>query len=99
MKTAVINIKIDAKTKKKAQKLAQEMGLSLSAVINGFLSTFVKNRAVSFGFGRPEEPTEYLIKALNEAKEDEKKKRMSPAFNKAEDAVRWLKKEVRKYAD
>ncbi len=91
MKTAVINIKIDAKTKKKAQKLAKEMGLSLSAVINGFLNTFVKNQAVSFGFGPVEEPSEYLIKVLREAKEDEKKKRVSPAFKEAKEADAGLK--------
>ena len=47
MKTA-INIKTDKSVKKDAQKLAEELGLSLSAVVNASLKEFVRNRSVYF---------------------------------------------------
>ena len=47
MKTA-INIKADRDVKNKAQKLAEELGLSLSAVVNASLKEFIRNRSVYF---------------------------------------------------
>ena len=48
MKT-VINIKADKEVKKKAQKIAEELGLPLSVVINAYLRQFIRNREVYFG--------------------------------------------------
>ena len=45
---AVINIKTKSDLKTKAQELATELGLSLSAVLNGYLRQFVRNKAVNF---------------------------------------------------
>ncbi len=47
MKT-VINIKIDKEIKENAQKIAERLGLSLSAIINAFLRQFVRNKEVYF---------------------------------------------------
>ena len=47
MKT-VINIKTDKNVKKDAQKIASDLGLSLSAVINAYLKQFVRNREIHF---------------------------------------------------
>ncbi len=47
MKT-LISIKADRDVKISAQKLAKELGLSLSAVVNAYLKQFVRSRAVSF---------------------------------------------------
>ena len=44
----LINIKTEKEVKSHAQKLAKEMGLSLSAVINAFLRQFVRNREIYF---------------------------------------------------
>jgi len=41
MKTQV-NLKIDTHIKEKAQKMAQELGLSLSSVVNATLSQFAR---------------------------------------------------------
>jgi addiction module RelB/DinJ family antitoxin len=46
--TTVINIKTKKEIKESAQKTASELGLSLSAVINGYLRQFVRNKAVYF---------------------------------------------------
>jgi len=47
MKT-VINIKADREVKIGAQKLAKDLGLSLSAIINAYLKQFIRNKAVGF---------------------------------------------------
>jgi addiction module RelB/DinJ family antitoxin len=47
MKT-VINIKADREVKIGAQKLAKDLGLSLSAIINAYLKQFIRNKAVVF---------------------------------------------------
>jgi addiction module RelB/DinJ family antitoxin len=47
MKT-IINIKTDKKVKKSAQKIAADLGFSLSAVINAHLKQFIRNKEVYF---------------------------------------------------
>ncbi|MAF20636.1 MAG: type II toxin-antitoxin system antitoxin, RelB/DinJ family [Parcubacteria group bacterium] len=47
MKT-VINVKADQEVKIKAKKIAQDLGLSLSAVINAYLKQFIRNKSVYF---------------------------------------------------
>lgn len=69
MNTAVINIKTDSQVKKEAQELAQNLGLSLSGLVNGLLKQVIRTKTVTFS-ASDEEPTEYLIKALNESRED-----------------------------
>jgi len=44
----MINIKTEKEVKSHAQKLAKEMGLSLSAIINAYLKQFVRNKEVCF---------------------------------------------------
>jgi len=46
MKTSVINVKTDRDVKKNAQKVAEELGLSLSTVINAYLRQFVRNKEI-----------------------------------------------------
>lgn len=47
MKT-VINIKTDKDVKKDAQKIASNLGFSLSAIVNAYLKQFVRNKEVYF---------------------------------------------------
>lgn len=48
MAKTVINIKSDREVKKNAQRLAEELGLSLSDVINASLRNFIRTREVYF---------------------------------------------------
>ena len=48
MKTAVINIKTDTEVKANAQKVASELGFSLSSLINGYLRQLVKTKTINF---------------------------------------------------
>jgi len=45
---SVINIKADKEVKENAQKVAQELGLPLSVVVNAFLKDFILNRSIAF---------------------------------------------------
>jgi addiction module RelB/DinJ family antitoxin len=94
MKTVVINIKTDKKTKDQAKKLAEELGLNLSSVINGCLRSFVIKRKITFDANPAEEPSEFLLNALAEAMSE---KEHSPVFDNSRDAISWLKDENKKY--
>ena len=95
MNTAVINIKTNPTTKKEAQKVAEELGLSLSGIINGFLKHLVRTKSVAFSVS--EEPTQYLLDSLKESEQNIKDGWVSPAFDNAEDALKWLKDPKAKY--
>lgn len=55
MKT-VINIKTDKETKEKAQKLAADLGLNLTTLINAYLRHFIRTKKFSFSLTGEEEP-------------------------------------------
>ena len=96
MNTAVVNIKVEPNIKKEAQKVAKDLGLSLSSLINAYLKQLVRSKRVILTL--EEEPTDYLLNALRESKENIKKGRVSPTFEKAEDAIFWLRNPKKKYA-
>ncbi len=98
MNTAVITIKTDPEVKKKAQHVARELGLSLSAVINTYLSQLIVTKRIVIS-SPPEEPSEYLIRALKESEKDIKEGRVSPKFDNANDAIKWLDTKKKKYGD
>lgn len=97
MQTAVINIKINPQTKKEAQTVAKEIGVSLSGLINGFLKHLIRTRTATFS--AVEQPSEYLIQALKEAEKEIKAGWVSPTFDNAEDAIAWLRDPRAKYAN
>ena len=97
MNTAVVNAKIDPQIKKKAQKIAAEIGVTLSDVIDAQLREFIEKKAITFR--KPEIPSEYMKKALQESQEDVKAGRVSPHFDNAKDAIAWLNNPKRKYAN
>ena len=76
MNTAIINIKTDPKVKAKAQRIASELGFSLSALINGYLNQLVRTKTIHFSV-LEEEPSEYMIQALKESEEDKRRGRYS----------------------
>ena len=88
MNTAIINIKVNPKVKTQAQQVVEELGLSLSGVINAFLKQLVRTKSVSFTVS--EEPTTHMLQALKESEEDVKAGRVSPSFTNAKDAIGLL---------
>ena len=93
MNTAVINIKTDLQTKTKAQKLADEMGLTLTAIINRYLKHFVKTKSVTFSADN-DQPSEFLLNAIKKSEEQLKSGEASPTFDNADDAITWLHKQT-----
>lgn len=93
--TAVINVKVNPELKVQAQNLAEELGFSLSSLVNACLKQMVRSRSVRFDAS--EVPTEYMINALNESKTDIKAGRVSPSFDNAKDAIQWLNSKDKKY--
>ena len=89
MKT-VINIKTDKKVKDEAKRIAEEMGLSLSAVINAQLKQLVREEELRFSVAP--QMTSYLESVAQEAREDYAHgKNISPAYQSAKDAARYLR--------
>lgn len=89
MNTAVVNVKVDPKIKKQAQKVAEDLGLSLSSVVNAYLRQLIKTRRVEFSDVRLE-LTPYAKRMLKQAAKDEKEGYISPPFSNAKDSIAWL---------
>lgn len=79
-----INIKVDEETKKEAQRIADELGFSLSAILKGYLRQFVRTKEVNV---RLEEPSDYLIESIKESNEDIRAGR-AVSFESPYDALR-----------
>ena len=65
MKTAMLNIKIDPRVKKDAVKVAEDLGFSLSAIINASLKGLVREKSISFSLLMP---TDILKKAIRDTR-------------------------------
>ena len=88
MKT-VINIKADREVKIGAQKLAKQLGLSLSAVVNAYLKQFIRTKAVNFSVAPQMSPE--LEKLLGKVEYDiVRGKNLSSAINSKEDIDKYF---------
>jgi len=87
--SSVINVKIDPKVKAEAKKVASELGLSLSTLINGYLRQLIKSKTVYLSLH--EEPSPYLIEAIRQS-EKEIKEGKGKTFGNVEEAIRYLNK-------
>lgn len=97
MKTAVINVKADPKLKAQASKLAKEIGLNLSQVIQISLGNFVQSGSITAS--RPLQMSKQLEKSLSKIEQDiAAGKNLSPAFHNADDAIKWLKAKNKKWS-
>ena len=67
MKT-LISIKIDVVVKKRAQKVAADLGLTLSAIVNAMLKQLIRDRAIALSAAPKMTP--YLESILAEVEED-----------------------------
>lgn len=90
MKTTT-SIKLDTKIKKEATKLAQELGLTLSSVINASLTQFVKEKKLTLDVHPPfkSKVEKELLKAINDIKKGDMKDFVGP-FDNFEDFKKAL---------
>ncbi len=91
MNTAIINIKTEPSTKKQAQKIAQDFGLSLSALINTYLKHVVRTKKIELDLS--ETPSPRLIRTMKKAEKNLKEGKGSPIFDTGEEAVKWLEEQ------
>jgi addiction module RelB/DinJ family antitoxin len=91
MAKAIINIKTDKEIKTNVQKLAKELGISLSDVINASLRNFVRLREVRIS--SVPQMTPELERLIGSARKDFKnKKNISGPFSSAEEMDAYLDK-------
>jgi len=91
MNNAVITLKTNAALKSKAMKIADDLGFSLSSLINAYLKHLVRNKSVSFNLADESNPTDFMIRGLKESAADIKAGRISPAFSDSKKAIEWLR--------
>lgn len=71
MNTTSLHIQIDTDIKEQAQRTAEELGLSLSAVTKALLKQFIRTKRLSIGL--EEIPNAHLLRSLEQTKKDIKK--------------------------
>lgn len=91
MNTTSLHIKIEPAIKEQAQKTADELGLSLSAVMKALLKQFIRSKHLSIGIR--EIPNEYLRQSLKQSEEDIKAGRVI-SFESGKEALDYLAKEI-----
>jgi len=96
MNTTIINFKTDKTVKEKAQEVAKQMGLNLSDIMNVYLRDFIRKKELNI---KLEEPNEKTIKKIKAALKEIKDGNVSPSFDNVDEAIRWLDRESKKYAD
>ena len=85
----VINIKADKEVKEKAHKVAKEIGIPLSTVMNAFLKHFIRNKEVHFYLAP--RMSEKLERTIARAERDLKKgKNISPVFSDPDEMLDYL---------
>ena len=87
MKTQV-NLKIDAHTKEKAQQRAQELGLSLSSVVNATLTQFARTGELELSAAPKMTP--FLEDLVKEARKEYEAGKTSGPFTDTKDLVKHL---------
>ena len=88
MKT-VINIKTDKEIKENARKIAKDIGLSLSDVVNASLRNFIRTREVYFS-AIPRMTLEFERLVGKIEKDIKEKKNLSPSFSSSEKISDYL---------
>lgn len=86
MNDSVINIKVKKETKIQAQKIAEEMGFSLSSLMNAYLKQLIRTKTVNVSV----EMTPLFKEKVEESSKDIESGNVSPAFDDVDDAIDWL---------
>ena len=87
MKTAAISVKIDPKVKRAAKKVANELGFSLSDVVNASLKNLVRSKTISYSLL---EPSPMLKRAIKSARREHERGELYGPFDNVKDLVKSL---------
>ena len=86
----ILNIKTDKELKAEAKKVATELGVPLSTIVNAFLKQFVREKEITLSVNQYR-PTPYLEQILETAQEEYKKGDVH-TFKNSNDLVEHLSK-------
>lgn len=90
MSTTILNVKIDPAVKTKAQKVAAQLGLSLSGLVNANLREIIRTKTLYLS-AREEKPSARLLASVRAAEADIKADRVYK-FESAGKAVEFLRR-------
>jgi len=90
MKTTVM-FKTDKKRKETAQKIAKNMGIPFSAVMNRLMDEFIEEKKITFS-EESYEPTPYLKRILDQQEKDFKAGKNIKTYNSLEELIAGLEK-------
>lgn len=65
--TSAINVQVDSKTKKEATEILNQIGISMSTLINATLKQVIINKGIPFELSLKSKPSESMIRAFQEA--------------------------------
>lgn len=82
-------IKVNKELKQKAQKVAKELGLSMSTIINSSMRELVEKKSVTFSLVPNTKTAKILDQRLKDVKDQ---KNLSPVFSDSKKAIAWLRK-------
>ena len=82
------SIKIDAKTKKEAQELFEDLGMSLTTAVNIFLKQAVREQRIPFYVGQPK--YEEVYQAMRDV---EQGKNLSKSYRSAKEMIEDILKD------
>lgn len=88
--STVLNVKIDPRVKSQAHKVAEELGMSLSGVVNVYLRELIRTKTI-FASTREEIPNARLIKSIYDGEEDIKAGRVE-SFESGAKAIEFLRR-------
>lgn len=88
MKTAVLTVKVSPKVKEQAQKVAKEIGIPLSTLVNAYLVQVGNTGQISFSAS--EEMTEEIEEVIEKAEEEIDRGEVSGPFKNTQEALNHL---------
>lgn len=89
---AMIQARVDAKSKKQAEEILKQLGITLNDAVRMMVNQIIHSRALPF---QPKLPTEdeFIAQAVADAEDDIKAGRIHGPFKSAEDLIADLDKE------
>lgn len=88
MSKSVINFKVDSEVKAEAQKLARELGMPLSSIVNAQLREFLRSRTLNVSAEPRMSP--YLERVIETVENDRKLGRNTTKTKSLEEALSHL---------
>lgn len=88
--TTIVNVKVDQEVKLQAQRVAEDLGFTLSGVINAYLRQLIRTKTV-FVSEKYGEPSEWFLSAVRESEEEYKMGKYH-SFNNSKEAVDFIDK-------